>query len=296
MIGRFLMFSKVKSYFQLLRVSHWLKSIIIFIPAFYGGAILELPVLCRTIVGFLTFSLCSSAIYVINDICDIEKDRNHPEKCKRPLASGAVSKTEGAVLTGICCAAAMVLDLLLCGISIGAAIPVLYFVLNILYSIKLKNHPVVDIVILVSGFVLRMLYGSFITDIRISKWLYLTLMALSLFMAFGKRRNEKLHCGDNTRSVLTHYSDTYLNSSMYMYLGIFLVFYALWSVDKGALPGMIYTTPLVIVMVMRYTYALEKDEQGNPVDMILKEKVLLLLGAAYALFVLWQIYFGEAVS
>lgn len=187
MIGRFLMFSKVKSYFQLLRVSHWLKSIIIFIPAFYGGAILELPVLCRTIVGFLTFSLCSSAIYVINDICDIEKDRNHPEKCKRPLASGAVSKTEGAVLTGICCAAAMILDLLLCGISIGAAIPVLYFVLNILYSIKLKNHPVVDIVILVSGFVLRMLYGSFITDIRISKWLYLTLMALSLFMAFGKK-------------------------------------------------------------------------------------------------------------
>ncbi len=295
-IGRFLMFSKVKNYFQLIRVRHWLKNIIIFIPAFYGGAILDIPILYRTILGFLTFSFCSSAIYVINDLCDIEKDRNHPVKCKRPLASGAVSKTDGAVLLIICCATAMILDLLLCGMSIGAVIPVLYFGLNVLYSTKLKNYPVTDIVILVSGFVLRMLYGSYITDIKISKWLYLTLMALSLFMAFGKRRNEKLNCGSNSRSVLTHYSDTFLNSSMYMYLAIFLVFYALWSVDTGALPGMIYTTPLVIVMVMRYTYAMEKDKQGNPVDMILGDKVLLILGAAYALFVLWQIYFGEVVS
>ena len=295
-IGWFLMLKKTKNYFQLMRIKHWLKNIIIFIPAFYGGVILNFPVLYKTMIGFLIFSLCASAIYVINDFCDIEKDRSHPVKCKRPLASGAVSKTEGAVLLVICCITAILLNVWLCGISPGAFIPILYFGLNILYSTKLKNYPVTDIVILVSGFVLRMLYGSYITNIEISKWLYLTIMALSLFMAFGKRRNEKMNCGDNSRSVLSHYSYTYLNSSMYMYLAIFLVFYALWSTDTGTLPGMIYTTPLVIVMVMRYTYVLEKDEHGNPVDMIFGDKILIILCFIYALFVLLQIYFPEAFA
>ena len=276
-----------------MRISHWLKNIIVFIPAFYGGRLFDPGTLTSIILGFLVFSMCSSAIYVINDLCDIEKDRQHPEKCKRPLASGAVTKKEGFVILGICCAAAVVLDFWLCGLHIGVLIPVLYFLLNIMYSISLKNRPVIDIVILVSGFVLRMLYGSYITDVKISDWLYLTLIALSLFMAFGKRRNEKINCGDKSRAVLTHYSENYLNSSMYMFLAIFLVFYALWSVDAGSLPGMIYTTPLVIIMVMRYTYSLEHDEHGNPVDMILGDKVLLLLAAVYGAFILVQIYFPE---
>lgn len=286
---------KIKSYSSLMRIQHWIKNMILLIPAFYGGVFLQKKILLQLVTGFLVFSLCSSAIYTLNDLCDIEKDRQHPVKCRRPLASGAISKAEGIVLLCICTAAALLLNFLLCGLQIGALIPVLYLILNLLYSKSWKNRPVIDLVILVSGFVLRMLYGSFITGVHISSWLYLTLIALSLFMAFGKRRNEKMTCGESTRSVLALYSDTYLNSSMYMYLAIFLVFYALWTVDDGALPGMIYTVPLVIVMVMRYTYSLERDEHGNPVDMILHDKLLMLLGALYALFIFIQIYFPEVL-
>lgn len=289
------MLKKLRSYASLLRIRHWIKNFIILIPAFYGGVVLQRDVLPRLLTGFLTFALCASAIYTLNDLCDIEKDRSHPVKCKRPLASGAVSRTEGIVLLCICTVAALVLDWLLCGLHIGALVPVLYLLLNLLYSLSWKNKPVTDIVILVSGFFLRMLYGSYITGVRISNWLYLTLIALSLFLAFGKRRNEKRSCGDSTRAVLQKYSDTYLNSSMYMYLAIFLVFYALWSTDAGALPGMIYTTPLVIIMAMRYTYTLENDAHGNPVDMILGDKLLLLLGALYAAFIFVQIYFPEVL-
>ena len=285
------MLQKLRAYASLLRIRHWIKNFIVVIPAFYGGVILQRDVLPKLVIGFLAFALCASAIYTINDLCDIEKDRSHPVKCKRPLASGAVSKTEAVILIVICIAGMLVLDWMLCGLAIGALIPVLYLLLNLLYSLSWKNKPVTDIVILVSGFFLRMLYGSYFTGVRISNWLYLTLIALSLFMAFGKRRNEKRSCGETTRSVLRCYTDTYLNSSMYMYLALFLVFYALWSTDTGALPGMIYTTPLVIIMMMRYTYTLEHDDHGNPVDMILGDRVLLLLGAVYAAFIFVQIYF-----
>ncbi|NLT09885.1 MAG: UbiA family prenyltransferase [Ruminococcus sp.] len=290
------MAGKIRSYCTLMRIKHWIKNFIVLIPAFYGGVFLKDSIILKLIAGFAVFALCSSAIYIINDLCDIEKDRLHPVKCKRPLASGAVSKAEGIALFSIVTAAALVINVLICGTSAGGLIPVLYLLLNFMYSKSWKNKPVIDLVILVSGFVLRMFYGSYITRVVISSWLYLTLIALSLFMAFGKRRNEKMACGDSTRSVLGLYTQNYLNSSMYMYLAIFLVFYALWSVDSGALPGMIYTTPLVIVMIMRYTYDLESDKHGNPVDVILGDKLLILLGAVYAAFIFVQIYFPEVLS
>ena len=278
---------KLKSYAQLIRIRHWFKNVILFIPALYGRVLTEPLVLLRLVTGFFAFSLCASAVYTLNDLCDIEKDRQHPVKCKRPLASGAVSKQEGIVLLAVCAAASLVLDVLLCGLTPGALILPLYLFLNVMYSRSWKNKPVVDLVILVSGFVLRMVYGSVITGVTISSWLYLTLIALSLFMAFGKRRGEKRSCGENTRSVLAQYTETYLNSSMYMYLAIFLVFYALWSVDAGV----IWTTPLVIVMVMRYTFALEQDDHGDPINMILGDKLLLLLGALYAAVIVVQLYY-----
>lgn len=293
---RHIMFKNIKNYLKLIRVKHWFKNIIIFIPAFYGGTILEKTTMINSIIGFFVFSLLSSAVYVLNDICDAEKDRLHPVKCDRPIASGAVSEKQAGVILALCILLPLTADILFFGIRFWLIIPVLYLILNISYSIKLKNKPVIDLVILVSGFVLRLIYGAGITGVKISNWLYLTLIALSLFMAFGKRRNEKIHCGDATRSVLGKYSDNYLNSNMYMYLGLFLVFYALWSMDTTVVPNMIYTTPIVIIIMMRYTYSLEKDETGNPVDMILGDKMLLALGVIYGIYIFVQLYFPEAVN
>ena len=160
-----------------MRISHWIKNFIVLMPAFYGGVFLRSQIILRLIGGFAAFALCSSAIYIINDLCDLEKDRLHPVKCRRPLASGAVSKTEGIILFGITAAAAMALNLAVCRITPGALIPVLYLFLNIMYSKSWKNKPVIDLVVLVSGFVLRLLYGSFITDV-----VNFVIMALVVFI------------------------------------------------------------------------------------------------------------------
>ncbi len=285
---------KPVSYVKLMRVQHWIKNILIVIPAFFGTMLTNTDTLINLFMGFLVFSLCSSAIYIINDISDIENDRKHPVKCMRPLASGDVSKNEAIILLIILIAAASALNLILCGTSIGCLIPILYLIINLLYSLSLKNKPVVDIVLLVSGFFLRVLYGSAITGVRISGLLYLTVISLSMFLAYGKRRNEKKSCGTSSRKVLQFYSEQYLNSNLYAYMGLFIVFYSIWSLNAGESGVLIYTAPLVMIMMMRYVYTLEIDEHGNPVDMILHDKMLILLGMIYAVMITVLIYFPEA--
>ena len=122
-----------------MRVKHWIKNILIIVPAFFGKTLTDYYTLINLFFGFLVFSLCSSAIYIINDISDIESDRNHPVKCQRPLASGAVSKTEAIILLIVLLTAAAVIDVLLCGINIHCLIPLLYLFINLLYSLSLKN-------------------------------------------------------------------------------------------------------------------------------------------------------------
>lgn len=287
---------KVRSYIKLIRVKHWIKNLLIVIPTFFGTALIESEVIYRLIFGFFVFSFCSSAVYIINDLNDIENDRQHPDKCKRPLASGAVSKKEAFILIAVLLILASILNHFLCGFSLHSLIPWVYMILNLLYSVSLKNKPVIDIVLLVSGFFFRVFYGSAITEIRISGWLYLTVISLSLFLAFGKRRNEKMSCGDSARKVLGYYSLQYLNSNMYMYLTLFAVFYSIWSLNANDNGLMIYTTPLILVMMMRYSYKLEIDVNGNPVDMILGDRVLIILGGIYALLLFVIIYFPEAIN
>lgn len=287
---------KVKSYIKLIRVKHWIKNLLIVIPAFFGTALTETRIVYRLICGFFVFSFCSSAVYIINDLNDIENDRRHPDKCKRPLASGAVSKKEAFILIAVLLIMASILNYFLCSFSLHSLIPWSYMILNLIYSVSLKNKPVIDIVLLVSGFFFRVFYGSKITGIRISGWLYLTVISLSLFLAFGKRRNEKMSCGDSTRKVLSYYSLQYLNSNMYMYLTLFAVFYSIWSLNANDTGLMIYTTPLILVIMMRYSYKLEIDVNGNPVDMILGDKVLIILGGIYVLLLFAIIYFPEAIN
>ncbi len=285
--------SKAVNYCRLMRIKHWIKNVIVMIPPLFGKVVFEQAVMIQLVLGFFVFSLASSAVYVLNDLCDIENDRNHPTKCSRPLASGAVSKTEGMILFVLCVAGALVINWFAAGLSVCYLIPVLYVLLNIMYSKSWKHKPVIDIVVLVSGYVLRLEYGSIITGVRVSNWLYLTLIALALFMAFGKRHNEKKACGDSTRAVLEQYSLPFLRSNMYMYLGAFIIFYSLWSIDSGASSNMVITAPLVMIMTMRYTYDIENNDEGNPVDVILGDLFLILLGVVYAAAVVLLLYFPD---
>ena len=218
--------SKIKKTLSLMRIKHYIKNLLIFFPVVFGGKLLNANVIIMLIFGMLSFCLVASAVYIFNDIEDVEKDRLHPVKCKRPIASGDISIWFAYMLFVICVLMSSVLAYYLAGFELMGII-LLYLLLNILYSKALKNVPIIDIMILASGFVLRVFFGGVLTNTEISYWMFLVVLSGSLFMGLGKRRNEKIRQKDNnTRNVLRHYSSTFLNSTMYMCLSLTIAFYS----------------------------------------------------------------------
>jgi 4-hydroxybenzoate polyprenyltransferase len=286
----------MKYYIKLARPHHWVKNALVLLPLLGSGQFLEWGKLRAAIWGFFAFSFLASAIYVINDIRDREKDRHSTTKCGRPIAAGYVSTSQAIVFC--------VVLLLLAGFSgwmasalqwkawsaLGA-----YFLLNLGYSLGLKNVPLVDIVILVSGYLLRMIYGGAVTDIVLSKWLCLTVIAMSFYLGLGKRRGELMGQKKDTRAVLKYYSRSFLEQNMYMCAALAVVFYSLWTVDamttqRVGSENLLWTVPLVILICMKYSLDVEGNSDGDPVEVLLHDKVLLLLGAILALVIFSLIY------
>ena len=164
----------------------------------------------------------------------------------------------------------------------------LYFVLNVAYSLGLKNRPIIDIVILASGFVIRVFYGGFVTGIPISNWLYLMVITISLYMGLGKRRNE-LRRQTDTREVLKYYTLPFLDKNMYVCVALAIVFYALWTIEMPD-SRLIWTVPLVIIILLCYSFDIEGNSDGDPVEVILHDKVLLVLAVAYAACIFVLLY------
>lgn len=277
----------MKDYLSLLRVKHYIKNVLVFLPMFFGGVIFERSRVINACLGFIAFSFLSSVVYIINDYKDIEKDRKHPTKKNRPLASGAISK-RSAVL----CVVVLLLIIAACSFYIGNYVALAcllgYLFLNILYSMGLKNKPIIDVVILASGFVIRVFYGGLITDVEISKWLYLVVVTGSLYMGLGKRRNE-LRAQTDTREVLKYYNESFLDKNMYVCVTLVNVFYALWSIEMPD-PRMIWTVPFFIVLLMCYSLDVEGDSDGDPVEVIVRNKALIGIVIAYAVCVFLLLY------
>ena len=196
----------MKKYFKLMRVHQYFKNILVFAPLLFSGQIHDLSKVVASIYAFIVFSLLSSAVYIINDIRDVEKDRMHSEKRNRPIASGACSIPAAWALTGVLIAAVAVLSAICFHSYVPDLFLVIYLASNIGCSFGLKNLPIVDVVILVSGYLLRLLFGAWVTEIDISQWLYLTTIGASFYMGFGKRRNELQREAEGTRKVLKFYS------------------------------------------------------------------------------------------
>lgn len=287
---------KIKNYFKLLRVNHYLKNFLVLFPLVFSSELLNLSKLKTTVLGFIAFCLTASIVYIINDLKDIENDKKHPVKKNRPFASGKVSKVEGIIIL-------IVLTLLVLGISyfigfenwISLLLLGVYLLLNVFYSFGLKNVPIVDIVILVSGFLIRVVYGAQIIDLTVSNWMYLTVISASFYMGLGKRRNEIIKQGDKSRKVLKYYTKEFLDKNMYVFLGLCIVFYALWAVDPTTINKlgnnlMIWTVPFIMVILMKYSLNVEGNSFGDPVDVILHDKSLLAIGAIYALTMFGIIY------
>lgn len=277
----------MKEVLKLIRTKHYIKNLLIFLPIIFSKNMSNINFLIKTVLAFLIFSLAASIIYIFNDIRDAEKDRMHPIKKNRPIASGSITKRQAVCVMVVFLLVCMVMSVLIFRLNLKAyAIVITYIIINFAYSYKLKNIPILDFTIVASGYLLRVLYGAVIIDVPVSHWLYLTILSISFYMAIGKRRNEISNNVNeetkDTREVLKYYTNSFLDKNMYMSLSLAIMFYSLWCVDINSqingLINPIYTIPIVILISMRYSLNIEKTEStGDPVEIILKDKVIIAL-------------------
>ena len=287
----------MKKYLKLIRVRHYIKNALIFLPVLFGKALFDVNIISDILLSFISFCALSSAVYIFNDLCDASSDRLHPVKSKRPVANGEISRKSAVVMIFVMLAVCVSANFFAGGAKLMSWILILVYLLqNVLYSIKLKQIPILDIAILASGFVIRVFYGSAISGIAVSKWLYLTVIAVSFYLGLGKRRNELALLEENeTRAVLKYYSYNFLDKNMYIFSALTIVFYSLWSVDSVTVEyfennAMVWTVPIVIFICIAYSLSVEKRTADDPVDVLFDNKILMLLIALYGLAVVGIIY------
>ena len=263
---------------QLLRPGHWVKNFFLFIPLFLAGQLFNFDKFPALLMGFAAVSLVASSVYIINDYRDIESDKLHPEKSKRPLAAGTVSTTQAFVLLAICLITGFFIAWSL-GYKFFGLLGV-YFLMNLGYSLGLKNVSILDIMIVALGFSLRVKMGGVIAQLPITEWLNIMIFLLALFIAIGKRyddlyiRNES---GVQIRKSIKGYSIELLNIYLAMVSGVIIVAYILYTISPGIQERfgtyrLYYTTLFVIAGLLRYLQIVYvKKESGSPTKVLFKD-------------------------
>ncbi len=289
-------------YLKLLRVEQWVKNAFVFLPLFFSGNFLHPELLLRSFFAFFTFSFAASTIYIINDYVDIESDQKHPEKKKRPLASGAISKSSARII--------LVFLLIITIAMIFAAqlyfhqnlwkfavIIAFYFVMNLAYTFKLKHIAIIDVTIIAIGFVLRVLAGGYATGIPISQWAILLTFVLALVLAIGKRRGELINAqiSGKTRKALDGYNiqfaDIALSISVTLAIVSYLMFTITPEVQSRFGPKVFYTVIFVVFAFFRYLQqTLVYNKTESPTKIVYKDRyiqVTLLLWLTTFLLIIY---------
>lgn len=283
----------MRQYLKLIRPFHWVKNFLIFVPLFFSGQLLNERKILLSVLGFIAFSFVASSVYIINDIQDADKDRKHPKKRFRPIASGKISKRNATVFLCFLLIISMLIMFYLAkqngNILASFGLPIFYLLMNIAYSNGLKNIPLVDVIIIAIGFVIRLLYGGVLTAIPISDSLLLTVISASMFLGFGKRRNE-LKKGTSTRKVLKAYSMEFLDKIMYVFIALTLVFYSLWAID-GKTSLLVYTVPVAMIIVADYCLIIESgNSDGDPAEVLKHSRSLIVLLILFILLMFISLY------
>ena len=287
------MIKKSKEILKLIRVKHYIKNGLIFFPMFFSGNLMNTDVLYRNMMGFILFSLVSSLIYIFNDMSDIVSDRSDQLKRTRPLAAGTISIRQAIMIfmgLSVCILA------VLRKMPIGWRILIAYLAVNIFYSWKGKYIPLVDVVILVSGYALRLIYGGAVSGVKVTDWMFLTVLSAAAFLGFGKRRNELIRSGGCFRKNLDKYTESFLNSCCQLFITLTIVFYSLTCVDtntavarQGA--NFIYTVPLLLLILLRYNMLLlSGNSDGDPVGIFYRDKFIILATISYICMCLILLY------
>ena len=282
---------------SLLRVKQWIKNAFVFVAAFFGKA-LTLANLHDLCIAFISFCFISSAVYILNDYRDLEQDRMHPKKSKRPLASGEVSIVT-AVITAILLATS---SLLLAGLVQYQSLLyllLLYAVINIFYSFGLKKVAIVDLILVSSGFVLRVIGGAVVVNVVVSFWLLLMTFLFSMFIVIGKRRDDFKYGSENAnqlRLVNKSYSLAFLDYSILIFSTLLLVCYVMYTYFSPYFSSNIYwaliSNVLVFMGLMRYLQTIfVEDKGGSPTEFAFKDKFIKIVLLLWAMVFAYLIYF-----
>ncbi|MDX8568279.1 decaprenyl-phosphate phosphoribosyltransferase [Elizabethkingia sp. HX XZB] len=294
----------MKKYLKLLRVEQWVKNLFVFLPVFFSGKIIDTDLFSKSCVAFIVFSLTASCIYILNDYMDIELDKQHPEKRNRPLASGAIGKKTaiGIFVLLIALAVGFTLYMQNQGLEIKefATVIISYFVINILYTFKLKHVAIVDICIIATGFVLRVLAGGYITGIVVSQWAILLTFILALVLAIGKRRGELINAQINgkTRKALDGYNVQFADIALSISCALAIVCYLMFTlspeVQQKFHPRVFYTVIFVVFAFLRYLQqTLVYNKTESPTKIIYKDHYIQATMLLWLIAFLLQIYFKK---
>jgi len=280
------------------RPKQWVKNVLLFAAPAAAGVLLQADVLGSVLLAILAFCLTASGVYFVNDLVDVEADRAHPVKRRRPIAAGVVS---------VPLAIAVAVVLFLAGIAVAALVDaqllvvlLVYVVITMTYSFRFKHVPVVDLVMVSSGFLLRAVAGGVAADVSLSPLFLLVAAFGSLFMVAGKRHGEFMEMGAeraSTRASLSAYSDAYLRYVWSIASAVTMLGYSLWAFELSqSRPSPIWyelsVAPFVVAL-LRYAYLVEGGRGGEPEELVLSDRQLQLFGLVWALLFTAGIYLSE---
>jgi 4-hydroxybenzoate polyprenyltransferase len=282
-----------------MRPRQWAKNAVVFAALVFDVKLFDFLYLSRTLIAFGLLCLIASAVYIINDLADIEKDRLHPRKKHRPLAAGTLSKRTAVI------AATLFLAFALGGafglnLKFGGLV-LLYFVLNILYTFRLKNVVILDVLLVAAGFVIRVGAGVVLVDVeRFSPWLYICMTLLALFLVLGKRRREitllEAQANDH-RAVLANYNLEFIDQLIGAVSTSAIIAYSFYTFSAENLPqnhAMMLTIPFVLYGIFRYLYLIHvRHEGGAPDELVFKDRPLMLTFVLWGLFAVGVLYLGQ---
>lgn len=280
-----------------LRPRHWVKNFFVIAPLFFSKRMFELGVVSRTLLFFILFCLLSSSVYLINDIIDKEQDRKHPKKSKRPLPLGLLSVKVAfwgaVVLFLIVASGSFFLD------KRFFIVGMVYWGMNLAYTLLLKQIVIVDVICLALGFVLRVIAGGIAVEVYSSPWILVTTFFLSLFLGFAKRRSELTvypeFKGDESRSMLEYYNIKILDKFLTICATASIMSYALftlagYTLQRFGTHQLVYTIPFVVYGVFRFSYLVYFADYENPTDTLFSDKALMLNLLTWVITVVFIIY------
>lgn len=280
-----------------MRPQQWIKNLFLFAALVFSGNLFNTNDIILAVAGFFIFSFTASGVYLFNDVTDLEKDKLHPTKSLRPLPSGKLSKSTASLASTLLIAFGIIAAFFL-KLEFGIIV-LLYAVINVFYSLKLKDIVILDVMTISAGFVLRVVGGAVLINVPTSEWLIICTVLLALFLGFSKRRHEIMVLesdANSHRAVLEHYSQYFLDQMIGIVTASTVMSYALYTISdetvrKFGTTHLIYTVPFVLYGIFRYLYLVHKKEEGgNPTKLALTDRPLLfniilwIIAASYIIY------------